>query len=30
VDPTLQHKNRSEVLVNGVEIAIRPVGGRRA
>jgi hypothetical protein len=28
VDPTLQHKNRADVLVDGPEIAIRPVGTR--
>jgi hypothetical protein len=25
VDPTLQHKNRAEVLINGPEIVVRPV-----
>jgi hypothetical protein len=25
VDPTLQHKNRAEVLVDGQEIVVRPV-----
>jgi hypothetical protein len=30
VDPTLQHKNRAEVLVDGPEIAVRPVGARQA
>jgi hypothetical protein len=25
VDPTLQHKNRAEVLVDGQEIDVRPV-----
>jgi hypothetical protein len=28
VDPTLQHKNRAEVLVDGAEIVVRPVGTR--
>ena len=26
VDPTLQHKNRAEILVDGPEIVVRPVG----
>jgi hypothetical protein len=26
VDPTLQHENRAEVLVDGPEIVVRPVG----
>jgi hypothetical protein len=30
VDPTLQHKNRAEVLVDGPEIVVRPVAARRA
>jgi hypothetical protein len=30
VDPTLQHKNRGDVLVSGAEIIIRPVGARQA
>ena len=29
VDPTLQHKNRAEVLVDGPEIVVRPVGTRQ-
>jgi hypothetical protein len=29
VDPTLQHKNRAEVLVDGQEIIVRSVGTRR-
>jgi hypothetical protein len=30
VDPTLQHKNRVEVLVDGPEIVVRPVKARWA
>jgi hypothetical protein len=29
VDPTLQHKNRAGVLVDGPEIIVRPVGARQ-
>jgi hypothetical protein len=29
VDPTLQHKNRAEVLVSGPEIIVRPVRPRQ-
>jgi hypothetical protein len=29
VDPTLQHKNRAEVLADGPEIVLRPVGTRQ-
>jgi hypothetical protein len=28
VDPTLQHKNRAEILVEGPEIVVRPVAAR--
>jgi hypothetical protein len=28
VDPTLQHKNRAEILVDGQEIIVRSVGAR--
>jgi len=30
VDPTLQHKNRAEVVVDGPEIVVRPVRMRQA
>jgi hypothetical protein len=30
VDPTLRHKNRVEVLIDGPEIVVRPVTKRRA
>jgi hypothetical protein len=30
VDPTLQHKNQAEVLVDGAEIIVRPVSTRNA
>jgi hypothetical protein len=30
VDPTLQHKNRTDIFVNGAEIVVRPVGARQA
>ena len=29
VDPTLRHKNRVEVLIDGPEIVVRPVAKRR-
>jgi hypothetical protein len=30
VDPTFQHKNRAEVLIDGPEIVIRPVAIRQS
>jgi hypothetical protein len=30
VDPTLQHKNRAELLVDGPEIIVRSLGARGA